>query len=457
VTTFIATLVFAALAIPLAWLFARQQQTLISSKLADQEKERERLTASLTEAQSDRDALRTRLAETEKTLAVERASFGEREAHLNQRLSDLEQVKTAMKTEFEAAAARIFGDKAKTFTEQNQTQLGQLLDPLRQRIIEFRKSVEDAQKSDSTQHGELKAQLEQLRSLNQTIGKEAEELTSALKGNSQVRGAWGELVLERILESTGMRKGEEFLVQESLNTAASDGEKSRRLRPDVIIRLPEGRHLVIDSKVSLKDYERAVNAPDEAARATASKAHAAAVRQHIDDLSNKRYDDTGVLFTPDYVLMFVPIEPAFTLALQAAPTLYDDAFNKRVILTTASSLLICLKTVATLWRQDRQNKNAQDIAKRGGALYDKFEGFLKDLEKIGTQLNAAQTSYSDALSKLYQGKRGTIYSEIEKLRKLGAKTTKRLPPVPAAYALDDDETEDAEAVAQAEAEPTAND
>jgi len=444
VTTFIATLVFAALAIPLAWLFARQQQTQLNARFTEHKNEQERLTAALTETQADRDTLRDRLTETEKTLAVECASFAEREAHLAQRLSDLEQVKAAMKTEFEAAAARIFGEKTKTFTEQNHAQLGQILDPLRQRIIEFRQSVEAAQKSDSTQHGELKAQLEQLRNLNQTIGKEAEELTNALKGNSQVRGAWGELVLERLLESTGMRKGEEFLVQESLNTS-NEGEKSRRLRPDVILRLPEGRHLVIDSKVSLVDYERAANAQDETARATAAKAHAAAVRQHINELSSKRYDDTGVLFTPDYVLLFVPLEPAFTLAIETDPALYEYAFNKRVILTTASSLLVCLKTVATLWRQDRQAKNVEEIAKRGGALYDKFEGFLKDLEEIGAKLDAAQTSYGKALSKLYQGKRGTIYSEIEKLQKLGAKTTKTLPPVPEAYALDDGASENAEA------------
>jgi len=443
VTTFLATLVFAALAIPLAWLFARQQQTLISSKLADQEKERERLTAALTEAQAERDALRSRLSETEKMLAVERARFAEREAHLNQRLNDLEQVKAAMKAEFEAAAARIFGEKAKTFTEQNHAQLGQLLDPLRQRIVEFRQTVEAAQKSDSTQHGELKAQLEQLRHLNQTIGKEAEELTSALKGNSQVRGAWGELVLERLLESAGLIKGENYLTQESLSSD-KDGEAPRRLRPDVILRLPEGRHLVIDSKVSLVAYERAANAPDEAARTAAAKAHAAAVRQHIDELSGKRYDDTGVLFTPDYVLMFVPLEPAFTLAIETDPALYDYAFNKRVILTTASSLLVCLKTVATLWRQDRQTKNVEEIAKRGGALHDKFEGFFKDLEKIGAQLNAAQTSYSDAMNKLCTG-RGNLYSQVAALEKLGAKTKKTLPPISDAYALDDDASENVEA------------
>jgi len=443
VTTFIATLVFAAFAIPLAWLFARQQQTQISTKLADQEKERERLTAALTEAQAERDALRTQLAESEKSRAVDRARFVEREAYLNQRLNDLEQVKAAMKTEFEAAAARIFGEKAKTFTEQNQTQLGQLLDPLRQRIIEFRNRVDEVHKTDIAQRSALETQLQQLRELNTNIGAEAKELTSALKGNAQVRGAWGELVLERLLESTGMRKGEEFLVQESLNTS-NEGEKSRRLRPDVVLRLPEGRHLVIDSKVSLVAYERAANAPDEAAHATAAKAHAAAVRQHIDELSGKRYDDTGVLFTPDYVLMFVPLEPAFTLAIETDPALYDYAFNQRVILTTASSLLVCLKTVATLWRQDRQAKNVEEIAKRGGALHDKFEGLFKDLEKIGSQLNAAQASYGDAMNKLCTG-RGNLYSQVAALEKLGAKTKKTLPPIPDTYALDDDASENAEA------------
>jgi len=452
VTTFIATLVFAALAIPLAWVLARQRQILSSAERDAQKVERERLTATLAETQADRNALRTGLAESEKTLAVERASFAAREAHLAQRLSDLDQVKATMKTEFEAAAARIFSEKTKTFAEQNHAQLGQLLDPLRQRIIEFRKSVEDAQKSDSAQHGELKAQLEQLRNLNQTIGKEAEELTNALKGNAQVRGAWGELVLERLLESTGMRKGEEFLVQESLNTS-NEGEKARRLRPDVILRLPEGRHLVIDSKVSLVAYENAANAETEDKRNAEAKKHAAAVRQHIDELSSKRYDDTGVLFTPDYVLMFVPLEPAFTLAIETDPALYDYAFNKRVILTTASSLLVCLKTVATLWRQDRQTKNVEEIAKRGGALHDKFEGFLKDLEKIGTQLNAAQTSYADAMSKLCTG-RGNLYSQVAALEKLGAKTKKTLPPIANAYQID--ETAETDEPAQLETETAAN-
>jgi len=249
VTTFIATLVFAAFAIPLAWLFARQQQTQLNARFTEHKNEQERLSAALTAAQAERDSLRDRLTESEKLRAVDRASFTEREANLKQRLNDLEQVKAAMQTEFEAAAARIFGEKAKTFTEQNQAQLGQLLDPLRQRIIEFRQSVEAAQKSDSTQHGELRVQLEQLCNLNQTIGKEAKELSSALKGNSQVRGAWGELVLERLLDSAGLIKGENYLTQESL-TSDKEGEGTRRLRPDVILRLPEGRHLVIDPRRS---------------------------------------------------------------------------------------------------------------------------------------------------------------------------------------------------------------
>jgi len=257
-----------------------------------------------------------------------------------------------------------------------------------------------------------------------------------------VRGAWGELVLERLLESTGMRKGEEFLVQESLNTS-HEGEKSRRLRPDVILRLPEGRHLVIDSKVSLVAYERAANAPDEVARTADAKAHAAAVRQHIDDLSNKRYDDTGVLFTPDYVLMFVPLEPAYTLAVETDPALYDYAFNKRVILTTASSLLICLKAADTLWRQDRQTKNVQQIANRAGKLHEKFVLLLKDLQKLDAQLASTRETYDAAMGKLYSG-RGNLHSQVAALEKLGAKTTKTLPAAPDAYALDEPEDDDAE-------------
>jgi len=442
VTPLLATLVFAAIAAPLAWALIRQRQTLVSAQLVEQKNERDRLTAALTEAQAERDTLRTRLAESEKSRAVDQASFAEREAYLNQRLNDLEQVKAAMKTEFEAAAARIFGEKAKTFAEQNQAQLGQLLTPLRERLVDFRQTVEAAHRTDIAQRSVLKTQLEQLRELNASIGAEAQALTTALKGNSQVRGAWGELVLERLLESTGMRKGEEFLVQESLNTS-NDGEKSRRLRPDVILRLPEGRHLVIDSKVSLVAYERAANAADEAARATAAKAHAAAVRQHIDELSNKRYDDTGVLFTPDYVLMFVPLEPAFTLAIETDPALYDYAFGKRVILTTAASLLICLKTVATLWRQDRQTKNVQQIADRAGKLHEKFAGLLKDLQKLDAHLNSTRETYDAALAKLYSG-RGNLHSQVAALEKLGAKTKTPLPAIPDAYALDKAE-ENAEA------------
>jgi len=461
VTVFLALLVVAVLVLTAAliWAFPKTLRAeKLSAQLESQKDEAARLAAEVAEARKERDWHLARLAETKETLASTQSTLAaqsaqaaaelraaeektaDREAQAKQYLADIEALRATMKTEFEAAAAKILGEKAKTFAEQNSTQLGQLLDPFRQRLIEFRQTVEHTHKDGiaqrSTQHGELKAQLEQLRSLNTTIGAEAQALTTALKGNAQVRGAWGELVLERLLESAGLRKGENYFTQESLTT--QDG---RRLRPDVVIRLPEGRHLVIDSKVSLVAYERAANAPDDTARSTAAKAHVAAVRAHIDDLSGKRYDDTGVLFTPDYVLMFVPVEPAFALAVQEDTALYDYGFSKRVILLTAASLLVTLKTIAALWNQDRQNKNVEEIAKRGGALYDKFEGFLKDLEEIGARLHAAQTSYSNALSKLYQGKRGTIYSEIDKLRKLGAKTTKRLPPVPAAYVLDEAEKE----------------
>ena len=276
-------------------------------------------------------------------------------------------------------------------------------------------------KTESDDRSALKAQIEQLRLLNTRITDEAHALTTALKGQAQARGAWGELILDRLLESAGLLKGQDYLTQESLTTA--DG---RRLRPDVILRLPDARHLVIDSKVSLVAYERAVNAPDDATRLAATREHAAAVRTHVEQLSAKKYEDTGTLITPDYVLMFVPLEPAFILAAENDRTLYEWAFDRRVILCTAPTLLVTLKTVASLWKQDRQTKNVQAIATRGGLLYDKFAGLFADLEDIGKHLARLRESYDGALGKLKTGP-GNLLAQVEDLKTLGAKAKKTLP------------------------------
>jgi DNA recombination protein RmuC len=361
------------------------------------------------------------VAESTTRLQAERERFAEQESRNKQHVADLEKLRATMQTEFEAVAAKLLDEKTKKFTDHNKEQVDGILLPLRQQLKEFRERVDTVHQGDTADRAALKTQIEHLRQLNTRITDEAQALTRALKGQSQARGSWGELVLERLLESSGLRRDEDYTTQTSMTN-----EDGRRLRPDIILRLPDDRHLIIDSKVSLVDYERAVNLEDPKERATALKAHTAAVRRHVEELSSKRYEDTGKLITPDYVLMFVPIEPAFTTALEADPQLYEWAFDRRIILVTAPTLLATLKTVASLWKQDKQTKNAVEIAKRGGLLYDKFVGLYSDLELIGKHLDRTRQSYDAALSKLRDG-RGNLISQVDELRELGVKTQKNLP------------------------------
>jgi DNA recombination protein RmuC len=427
--TLLITILGAILGASAAWLFLKTQ---LGERLRAREFELARLSASLSTAEAERANFHARCAELQTTLAAERAATVEKLAAGEQRLTerdalaarylaDAEKLRATLQTEFQAVAAKILEEKTARFTDHNKTQVESLLHPLRQQLSEFRQRVDTVYKTESDDRAALKAQIEQLRQLNTHITAEAHALTTALKGQSQARGAWGELILERLLTSAGLINGQDYLTQESLTT--DDG---RRLRPDVILRLPDARHLVIDSKVSLIAYERAVNSTDDSARLAATTEHARAVRTHVDQLSAKRYEDTGKLITPDYVLMFVPLEPAFTLALETDLALYEWAFDRRVILCTAPTLLVTLKTVATLWKQDRQTKNVQAIAERGGALYDKFSGLFDDLEAIGLQLGKTRESYDAAMNKLKTGK-GNLLAQVEDLRKLGAKVKKALP------------------------------
>lgn len=429
---FTAILVSASLSALLVWLFTRQRQAALSERLSLRETEIARLTSSTRELETARHDLATRLAATTAELTAERAAglerlqtaesrLAEREALTKQHLADLEKLRATMQTEFQAVAARLLDEKSAKFTDHNKTQVEALLHPLRQQLSDFRQRVDTVYKTESDDRAALKAQIEQLRQLNHAITDEAHALTTALKGQAQARGAWGELILERLLESSGLVKDENYFTQETVTT-----EDGRRLRPDVILRLPDDRHLVIDSKVSLLAYERAATATDEASRTSAAAEHVRAVQTHIEQLSAKKYEDTGKLFTPDYVLMFVPLEPAFTLALQTDRALYEWAFDRRVILCTAPTLLATLKTIHSLWHQDRQSKNVQDIANRGGALYDKFVGLIADLEAIGQQLTKTRESYDAAMNKLSSG-RGNLLNQVEDLKRLGAKTKKSLP------------------------------
>ena len=416
----------------LAWFFANSRQATLRERLRSRDEEVARLTAELATARVQISEISNSKSQIESALSAERASFSaqlaaeknalaDREALAARYLADAEKLKTTLQTEFQAIAAKILEDKSAKFTDQNKTQVEALLHPVRQQLTDFRQRIDTVYKTESDDRAALKAQIEQLRQLNTHITSEAHALTTALKGQSQARGAWGELVLERLLDSAGLIKGQDYLTQETLIT--DDG---RRLRPDVILRLPDARHLVIDSKVSLVAYERAVNTTDDATRLAATNEHARAVRTHVEQLSQKKYEDTGKLITPDYVLMFVPLEPAFTLALETDRLLYEWAFDRRIILCTAPTLLVTLKTVASLWKQDRQSKNVQAIADRGGALYDKFAGLIEDLEAIGLQLNKTRTGFDEAMNKLKTGK-GNLLAQVEDLKKLGAKAKKSLP------------------------------
>jgi DNA recombination protein RmuC len=421
------------------WLFLRARTSALEAELRAARTAHERLDAELAAARAESARLAADAARGQADLAAERAAGAARLAADAQRLAerdtlaaryvaDAEKLRAALQAEFQLVAARLLEEKTAKFTDHNRTQVEALLHPVRQQLADFRARVDTVYKTDSDDRSALKAQLEQLRLLNTRITDEARALTTALKGQAQARGAWGELVLDRLLESAGLVRGQDFLAQESL--AADDG---RRLRPDVILRLPDQRHLVIDSKVSLVAYERAVNAPDEAARLAATREHVAAVRTHVEQLSAKKYEDTGKLLTPDYVLMFLPLEPAFVLAAETDGALYEWAFDRRVILCTAPTLLVTLKTVASLWKQDRQSKNVQAIATRGGLLYDKFAGLYADLEEIGKHLTRLRESYDGALGKLQTGP-GNLIAQVEELKTLGAKAKKSLPP-PAAPEL----------------------
>ena len=343
----------------------------------------------------------------------------ERKQGIN-RIEALNEAKEALTNQFKNLANEILEDKSKRFTEQNAASLDALLKPLQTKLTEFKEQVSNTYGNEARERHALKSEIERLANLNLKMSDETKSLTQALKGDSKVQGNWGELVLESILESSGLRKGEEYLVQDS--HTQSDGS---RLQPDVVIKLPEGRSLVVDSKVSITAYARHVEAADSDTAEKELAAHIQSLRQHIQGLSSKNYSSLYGIGSVDFVLMFVPVEPAFLLALKTAPNLYQEALAKNIVLVCPSTLMATLRTVAHLWRQDHQNRNALEIAKQCGNLYDKFVGFVDDLEKLGQRLDQAQTSYHDAFNKLKTGK-GNLIRSAEKVRELGVKPSKNL-------------------------------
>ncbi|MBU3616549.1 DNA recombination protein RmuC [Polynucleobacter sp. JS-Polo-80-F4] len=338
------------------------------------------------------------------------------------RIESLNEAKEALTNQFKNLANEILEDKSKRFTEQNATSLDALLKPLQTKLAEFKEQVSTSYDNEARERHALKSEIERLANLNLRMSDETRSLTKALKGDSKVQGDWGELVLESILESSGLRKGEEYVVQDS--HTQTDGS---RLQPDVVIKLPEGRSLVVDSKVSITAYARHAETTDTVVAEQELASHIQSLRQHIHGLSGKNYSSLYGVGSVDFVLMFVPVEPAFLLALKTAPNLYQEALAKNIVLVCPSTLMATLRTVAHLWRQDHQNRNALEIAKQCGNLYDKFVGFVDDLEKLGQRLDQAQTSYHDAFNKLKTGK-GNLIRSAEKVRELGVKPSKNLSP-----------------------------
>ena len=347
----------------------------------------------------------------QKAIRLEAELDSERKQGLG-RIESLNEAKEALTSQFKNLANEILEDKSKRFTEQNAASLDALLKPLQTKLTEFKEQVSNSYGNEARERFALKSEIERLANLNLRMSDETRSLTQALKGDSKVQGNWGELVLESILESSGLRKGEEYLVQDS--HTQTDGS---RLQPDVVVKLPEGRSLVVDSKVSITAYARHAETTDPIVAEQELATHIQSLRQHIQGLSGKNYSSLYGIGSVDFVLMFVPIEPAFLLALKTAPNLYQEALAKNIVLVCPSTLMATLRTVAHLWRQDHQNRNALEIAKQCGTLYDKFVGFVEDLEKLGQRLDQAQTSYHDAFNKLKSGKGNLIRSEERRVGK----------------------------------------
>ncbi|WP_457790981.1 DNA recombination protein RmuC [Pseudomonas sp. PL-6] len=348
------------------------------------------------------------------------AELQEQRDNQQQRLDDLQGARDELRAQFAELATKIFDEREQRFAESSQQRLGQLLDPLKERIQAFEKRVDESYQQEARERFSLGKELERLQQLNQRLGDEATNLTRALKGQ-KTQGNWGELVLERVLEHAGLEKGREYQTQVSLKGAGGE-----RFQPDVLIRLPGDKQVIVDAKVSLSAYQQYVAADDEVIRQQALKQHLVSLRSHLKGLSGKDYQRLEGLHSLDFVLLFVPIEAAFAAALQAEPNLFQEAFEQQVVIVSPTTLLATLRVIDSLWRQERQGQNAREIAERAGQLYDKFVAFIADLDEMGSRLQQLDKAYAGARNKLVEG-RGNLIGRAENLKLLGARASKSLP------------------------------
>ena len=377
-------------------------------------KERNKQLAKLEALLAERD-------EQVRTLSESKVRLEEQQKQNDERLKELTQVKKGMTTEFENLANKILEDKSKRFTDQNQSNMDKILKPMHTQLGDFRKRIDQIHHEDSKARSSLHGQIIQLNTLNQQMNKEAKNLTRALKGDNKTQGNWGEMILEKVLEQSGLRKGKEYEIQKAFR----DAENSL-LKPDVIVHLPDGKDIVIDSKVSLIHYNEYINSDDEDLQKIALAAHVDSVRTHINSLGAKDYSSLKGLLSLDFILMFMPIDAAFMAAFQADEKLFNTAFEKKIVVVTPTTLLATLRTIENIWRYERQNENSRQIADKAGTIYDKLRGFLEDFEKIGKQLDTVDKSYADAMNKLTRGK-GNLIRQAEGFVDLGVKVKKEIP------------------------------
>ncbi|MGB4448028.1 MAG: DNA recombination protein RmuC [Cloacibacterium sp.] len=383
-------------------------------KITEQQELNERQNSEIKDLQNDKN----QLIGLKSQLAAQNESL---QQLLDSQKEEIVKIQEEAKLQFENLANKILEEKTLKFTEQNQQNLKNILNPLQEKITDFEKKVENTHKESIDYHAALRQQILGLKEMNLQMSKETLNLTKALKGDSKIQGNWGELVLERVLEKSGLEKGREYEIQKSFTT-----EEGNRVQPDVIINLPDGKKMIVDSKVSLTAYEKYINEEDDEQKNSFLKEHVNSLKRHVEQLGSKNYHHLYQMESPDFVLLFIPIEPAFAIALNEDTQLYNKAFERNIVIVTPSTLLATLRTIDSMWTNQKQQENAYEIARQAGALYDKFDGFVTDLVKIGKKMDEAKTEYEGAMNKLVDGK-GNLITSVQKLKIMGAKAKKSLP------------------------------
>lgn len=400
---------------------SKSEKSSLEEKINGLFQQIENLKNQLNQTIQERESIRTEKESLAIQLSKKETDFENLWERNKEQKEEVEKLQDKFTKEFENLANKILEEKTSKFTEQNKENLKNILTPLQDKIQLFEKKVEDTHKESIDYHAALRQQIIGLREMNEQMSKETLNLTKALKGDSKMQGNWGELILERVLEKSGLEKGREYEVQQSFVT-----EEGNRVFPDVVINLPDGKKMIVDSKVTLTAYERYINEEDEDAKTQYLKEHVISLKRHVDQLSEKNYHDLYQMESPDFVLLFIPIESAFALALNEDTSLYNKAFEKNIVIVTPSTLLATLRTIDSMWTNQKQQENALEIARQAGALYDKFEGFVSDLVKVGNKIKDSKTEYDNAMSKLVDGS-GNLINRVENLKKMGAKAKKSLP------------------------------